>query len=118
MDNEETRDVPHNRTHPQRPAAVGGAQGACLRATSTTLAVTIAYVRDADHATVDGAALTLLLTVLGTLMAVFVADVIAHMVRESTLPSGRELAHLGYVASGHSGSSSCRWGFWGSARLT
>lgn len=71
--------------------------------TSTTLAVTIAYERDTDHATVEGAALTLLLTVLGTLMAVFVADVIAHMVRDSTLPSGRELAHLGYVSFGSSG---------------
>ena len=71
--------------------------------TSTTLAVTIAYERDVDHATVDGAALTLLLTVLGTLTAVFVADVIAHMVRHSALPSGRELAHLGYVSFGSFG---------------
>ncbi|MER5974121.1 hypothetical protein ABT112_31165 [Streptomyces sp. NPDC002055] len=71
--------------------------------TSTALAVMIAYERDADHATVDGAALTLILTVLGTLMAVFVADVIAHMVRDSALPSGRELAHLGYVSFGSCG---------------
>ena len=71
--------------------------------TFTALTVTIAYERDADHATVDGAALTLLLTVLGTLMAVFVADVVAHMVRDSALPSGRELAHLGYVSFGSSG---------------
>lgn len=71
--------------------------------TSTTLAVTIAYERDADHATVEGAALTLLLTVLGTLMAVFVADVVARMVRDSTLPSDSELAHLGYVSFGSSG---------------
>jgi hypothetical protein len=71
--------------------------------TSTTLAVTLAYERDAEHATVQDAALTLILTVLGTLIAVFVADVIAHMVRDNTLPSGRELAHLGYVSFGSAG---------------
>lgn len=71
--------------------------------TSTVLAVTIAYERDAGHATVDDAALTLLFTVLGTLMAVFVADVVAHMVRDGMLPSGRELAHLAYVSFGSSG---------------
>lgn len=68
--------------------------------TFTALAVTIAFERDAEHATVAGAALTLLLTVLGTLLAVFVADVIAHMVRDSSLPSRPELAHLTYVSFG------------------
>ena len=71
--------------------------------TSTALAVTITYERDADHATVDGAALTLLLTVFGTIIAVFVADVIAHMVRDGALPSGGDLAHLSYVSFGSSG---------------
>lgn len=41
--------------------------------TFTMLAVTIAYERDAAHATISGAALTLLLTILGTLLAVFIA---------------------------------------------
>lgn len=45
--------------------------------TFTALAVTIAYERDTDHASVIDAALTLLLTVVGTLLAVFVADVLA-----------------------------------------
>jgi hypothetical protein len=71
--------------------------------TSTALAVTITYERDADHAPVDGAALTLLLTVFGTIMAVFVADVIAHTVKDGALPSGRDLAHLCYVSFGSSG---------------
>ncbi|WP_240484259.1 hypothetical protein [Pseudarthrobacter sulfonivorans] len=71
--------------------------------TFTVLAVTIAFERDAEHATVAGAALTLLLTVLGTLLAVFVADVIAHMVRDSSLPSRAELAHLIYVSFGSLG---------------
>ena len=68
--------------------------------TFTALAVIIAYERDAEHASVKGAALTLSLTVLGTLLAVFVADVIAHMVRHSALPSRPQLAHLLYVSLG------------------
>ncbi|MHA7288686.1 hypothetical protein ACX80V_03415 [Arthrobacter sp. MDT3-24] len=71
--------------------------------TFTALAVTIAFERDAAHATVDGAALTLLLTVVGTLLAVFVADVIAYMVRDSSLPSRAELAHLMDVGFGSLG---------------
>lgn len=71
--------------------------------TFTALAVTIAFERDAEHATVAGAALALLLTVLGTLLAVFVADVIAHMVRESALPSRAEIAHFTYVSFGSLG---------------
>ncbi|HEY7720518.1 MAG TPA: hypothetical protein VIB11_01665 [Pedococcus sp.] len=68
--------------------------------TFTVLTVTITLERDAEHATAGGAALTLLLTVVGTLLAVFVADVIAHLVRESTLPSRAELAHLVFVSFG------------------
>jgi hypothetical protein len=71
--------------------------------TFTALAVTIAFERDADHATAGGAALTLLLTVAGTLLAVFVADVIAHMVRDSSLPSRTDLAHMAYVSFGSLG---------------
>ena len=68
--------------------------------TFTALAMTVAFERDAEHATAGGAALTLLLTVVGTLLAVFVADVTAHMVRHSSLPSRSELAHLVYVSFG------------------
>ena len=68
--------------------------------TFTALAMTVAFDRDAEHATAGGAALTLLLTVVGTLLAVFVADVTAHMVRHSSLPSRSELAHLVYVSFG------------------
>ena len=68
--------------------------------TFTALAMTVAFERDAGHATAGGVALTLLLTVVGTLLAVFVADVIAHMIRHSSLPSRSELAHLVYVSFG------------------
>ena len=71
--------------------------------TFTALAVTIAFARDVEHATVADAALTLLLTVVGTLLAVFVADVTAHMVRDGSLPSRTQLAHLVYVSFGSLG---------------
>lgn len=68
--------------------------------TFTALAVTITFERDAGRATPGGAALTLALTVVGTLLAVFVSDVIAHMARHSSLPSRTEMAHLVYVSFG------------------
>ena len=68
--------------------------------TFTALAVTIAFEREAEHATATGAALTLLLTVFGTVLAVFAADIVAHMVRESSLPSRAEIGHLAYVSFG------------------
>ena len=70
--------------------------------TSTALAVTVAYGQTAGNPTVAGAAVTLCATVLGTLLSVFVADVVTHLVRENVLPSGAELAHLGYVSLGSS----------------
>lgn len=68
--------------------------------TFTALAVTIAYERDTDRGSVVDAALTLLLTVVGTLMAVFLADVLAHLVRAGALPTRAEFAHLVYVSFG------------------
>lgn len=68
--------------------------------TFTALAVAIAYERDTAHASVADAAFTLLLTVVGTLLAVFVADVLAHMVLAGALPTRAELAHLVYVSFG------------------
>ena len=68
--------------------------------TFTALAMTVGFERDAEHTTAGGAGLMLLLTVVGTLLAVFVADVTAHMVRHSSLPSRSELGHLMYVSFG------------------
>jgi hypothetical protein len=65
--------------------------------TFTALAVTIATVREAEHATVGGAALTLLLTVVGTLLAVSVAEYIAQMVRDGEVPDRRDVGHILYV---------------------
>ncbi len=66
--------------------------------TFTALAVTIATEREAEHATVGGAALTLLLTVVGTLLAVSVAEYIAQMVRDGEVPDRRDVGHILYVA--------------------
>jgi len=71
--------------------------------TFTALAVTIALGRDPDHVTVGTAALTLVLTVVGTLLAVFVADLVAHMIRESSLPDRAEIGHLLWVSFGSLG---------------
>jgi hypothetical protein len=68
--------------------------------TFTALAVTVALARDTEHATVAGAALTLVLTVLGTLLAVFVADLIAHIVSAGILPDRETIRHLVWVSFG------------------
>ncbi|ALD13855.1 hypothetical protein [Clavibacter capsici] len=67
--------------------------------TFTALAVTIATVREAEHATVGGTALTLLLTVVGTLLAVSVAEYIAQMVRDGEVPDRRDVGHILYVCA-------------------
>ncbi|MFT7711352.1 hypothetical protein ACMT9Y_10365 [Clavibacter tessellarius] len=67
--------------------------------TFTALAVTIAIGRDADHATVGGAATTLLLTVVGTLLAVSVAEYVAQMVRDGEVPDRRDVGHILYVCA-------------------
>jgi len=68
--------------------------------TFTSLAVVIAFERSGDHASVASAALTLTLTVVGTLLAVFLSDLIAHMVRDEALPDRREVRHLLWVSFG------------------
>lgn len=57
--------------------------------TFTALAVVLAL--RSHHATASEAAVTLLIAVLGTLLAVFVADVMSHIVAHASLPSRPEL---------------------------
>ena len=68
--------------------------------TFTSLAVVIAVERSGTHASVAAAATTLVLTVLGTLLAVLVSDLLAHMVREEALPDRAEIRHLLWVSLG------------------
>ncbi|MDQ0744943.1 uncharacterized membrane protein YhaH (DUF805 family) [Clavibacter sp. B3I6] len=67
--------------------------------TFTALAVTIATAREPEHATVGAAAATLLLTVVGTLLAVSVAEFIAQMVRDGEVPDRRDVGHILYVCA-------------------
>ncbi|MGT2426439.1 hypothetical protein [Amnibacterium kyonggiense] len=68
--------------------------------TFTALAVTMALLADAAHETVGRSAATLTVTVVGTLLAVFVADYIAHITAHEALPSRSELQHLVIVVLG------------------
>ncbi|MER7446696.1 hypothetical protein [Microbacterium sp. NPDC097977] len=71
--------------------------------TFTALVVTVASARDVEHQTVGGAASTLALTVLGTLLAVFVADLTASMVTRAALPTGVEIRRMLFVSFGSLG---------------
>jgi hypothetical protein len=66
----------------------------------TALAVSIALERHAAETTVAVAAGTLGVTVFGTLLAVFVADILSHMTVHSSLPNRAELRHIVTVSLG------------------
>jgi hypothetical protein len=68
--------------------------------TFTTLAVVLTLRADADHVTVGFAAATLTITVLATLCAVFLADVVSHITAHEALPSRRELRHMLRIVTG------------------
>jgi hypothetical protein len=68
--------------------------------TFTALAVVIA-LRSHD-ATADRAVVTLLITVIGALLAVFVADVVSHIAVHTALPAGVELRRMAQVTFGAS----------------
>lgn len=67
------------------------------------LAVTLALLRDASHASAGSTAATLVVAVLGTLLAVFLADVIAHITVHAALPDGTEFRHMLRVSLGSLG---------------
>lgn len=71
--------------------------------TFTSLAVTMTLLSHAEEVTPGSAALTLVIAVVGTLLAVFVADFISHLAVHSALPSRRELAHMARVSFGSAG---------------
>lgn len=67
--------------------------------TFTSLAVVIALSSHAEELTPGPAALTLLITVAGTLLAVFVADLVAHIAVHATLPDRDEFRHMVSVST-------------------
>ena len=70
--------------------------------TFTSLAVVMALSSHADELTPGSAAVTLLIAVVGTLLAVFVADLVAHIAVHTALPDRAELAHMISVSTGRS----------------
>ena len=68
--------------------------------TFTALAVVLALRADVDHTTAGHAAGTLTVAVIGTLLAVFVADVVAHITVHQALPTRPELLHMVVVVLG------------------
>lgn len=67
--------------------------------TFAALAVVLA-LRSEEHGDPAGAARTLFVTVLGTLLAVLVADWVAHIAVHQKLPTVRELQHMVGVSLG------------------
>ena len=68
--------------------------------TFTSLAVVLALASHADAVSPRSAAGTLLITVIGTLLAVFVADVVAHIAIHACLPTRDEFRHMLRVSVG------------------
>jgi hypothetical protein len=69
-----------------------------------------------SHAESAGrATVTLLIAVLGTLLAVFVADVVSHLAVHAVLPTARELRHMVRVSFGSLGALALPFIFMGLA---
>lgn len=68
--------------------------------TFTSLAVTLTLLSHADEVTPGSAALTLVIAVVGTLLAVFVADFVSHLAVHSAVPSRSEFVHMARVSFG------------------
>lgn len=81
----------HPATHVQRRAA---ALKERVYVTFTTLAVTLALQTHADETSPGAAAMTLSIAVIGTLLAVFVADFLSHLTIHSAVPSLAEFRHM------------------------
>ena len=67
--------------------------------TFTSLAVVLAMGAHADELSAGSAVRTLLIAVVGTLLAVFVADLVAHIAVHATMPDRAELRHMVSVST-------------------
>jgi hypothetical protein len=69
--------------------------------TFSSLAVLLAMQsHSSEHLSAGEAASTVSITVVGTLLAIFVADVVSHLVVHATLPTGPELRRMAGVSLG------------------
>lgn len=66
----------------------------------TSLAVVLALRSHADETTPAAAAATLTIVVVGSLLGIFVADLLSHLTVHATLPSGPELNSIVAVSTG------------------
>ena len=66
----------------------------------TSLAVVLALRSHADETTPLAAAATLSIVVIGSLLGIFVADLLSHLTVHSKLPTGEELHHMITVSAG------------------
>ncbi|AXJ11068.1 hypothetical protein [Arthrobacter sp. PM3] len=65
----------------------------------TSLAVVLALRSHADETTPAAAAATLSIVVIGSLLGIFVADLLSHLTVHSTLPTGAELRRMMAVSA-------------------
>jgi hypothetical protein len=68
--------------------------------TFTSLAVVLALASHAHDTTPGEAVTTLLIAVVGTLLAVFVADFVSHIAVHEAMPTADELRHMAAVSMG------------------
>lgn len=85
--------------------------------TFTSLAVLLTLQTHASETTTGAAALTLLIAVVGTLLAVFVADLLSHLTVHAKLPTASELRHMVGVSIGSIGVVVLPMVFLGLARI-
>lgn len=88
------------RPHDADPEARADALKERIYVTFTSLAVVIALSSHLEAENPGGAATTLALTAFGTVLAVFVADVLAHLTVHGVVPSASEMRHMMSVSFG------------------
>ncbi len=81
------------------------------------LAVVLALSSHTDGLTVTEAATTLAITVFGVALAVFVADLVSHLVVQAAAPDRREVRHMVRVSLGSLGTLALPFAFIGLAAL-
>ena len=93
-----------NTTEPTgRPEPTASQRAASLKErvyiSFTSLAVVLALRSHADETTPGAAAATLTIVVVGSLLGIFVADLLSHLTVHAKLPSGQEMQHMVAVST-------------------
>lgn len=71
--------------------------------TFTSLTIVLALQTHADQTAPGAAAATLVIGVVGTLLAVFLADLLSHLTVHARIPTRKEFAHMVHVSIGSIG---------------